>query len=1084
MALNLILGNGGSGKTASLMDLVLKKAEQNKDDLFLYLVPEQFTLSTQNSLVMRSKNKCIMNVDVLSFERLSYRVFEELNISNNEVLEELGKVLILRKVVLNAKDKLKVFKKKVDKPAFLDQVKSMITEFEQYGVKTKDLSDFIDKSEESYLSFKLSDLLTMYEGFIDDIEGRYITSSGLLSRLSEVAEKSNLLKNATISFDGYTGFTPVQAEFLRAIMPMTKDIYATVTIDKDEDPLNIRGEEELFYITKKYVKTLIDAAKYTNTEISDFIYMEDSSKMRFKESPDLAYLEKNIFRGKVSGYKAKAKDIVVRPCLNPHEELYFAAERIKDGVRLGRKYEDFAICTADIETYSDYAKSIFERAGIPVYIDKNEPITYLPYVQYVRNLCEVISEDFTFQSAFSYLKTGMGDITIDEVEELENYCLAARIKNFKGFLSPFVKKKNKMTDDDLSALNDIRERFVTPLINLRNLSHRKNVTVREYANELFNVIKGKCEDIKLYKEVIKVLDKAVSLMGEDVVTFDEFYEIIDAGLNYVKMRNIPMGGDYVIIGDIERTRIENIKELFLIGATTDNIPKVALGTKCLTGRDRQELKEKGLEIAGTEHERAFTQQFYLYMIMSKPENKLYITYPVLDMEDTEKSPSYLIRKLTKLFGDQIIDKEDKDVYVNPEYDFTKLILDISKSKVAIKDKRLLAYFMKQGGIYKELIELLCNNVAYGENIEPLSKEAVENLYGNMLSGSISKFQTFSNCPMQFYLSYGLHLDEKDEGEFDSLARGNLLHGALYEFCTELINNGLDIETIDDVYIAEHVASSFEKAVKKVDIDELKETKRNLYTVEVLWGILIKTVKRMKEIAKETGLKPVFAEKKFILNDDGMEGVKVDNNHVIKMNGTIDRVDVKDEDKELLFKIIDYKSSSRTFDISKAYDGVELQLLTYINAAYNLLKEKYKDKDISMAGSYFYGLKNPIVKDSGDDEKNEKELRKETSESGITVFNNEGKKTNDKYDENEIEVLREFANHKARAIAKRILAGDIKDSPYKEGYDRTACGFCPYKGVCTFDTSFKRCEYRVKTKGDKDEVLLKMQKDIKGEEGNE
>ena len=97
MSLQFMFGNSGSGKSDFLYDSVLKQAKENKEQQFLIIVPEQFTMQTQRELVERQKQHAIMNVDVLSFARLAYRVFDDLGKQNVVVLEETGKNLVLRK---------------------------------------------------------------------------------------------------------------------------------------------------------------------------------------------------------------------------------------------------------------------------------------------------------------------------------------------------------------------------------------------------------------------------------------------------------------------------------------------------------------------------------------------------------------------------------------------------------------------------------------------------------------------------------------------------------------------------------------------------------------------------------------------------------------------------------------------------------------------------------------------------------------------------------------------------------------------------------------------------------------------------
>ena len=98
MALHFILGASGSGKSHDLYENIIQRSIQNPQTTYFVLVPEQFTMQTQKELVDMHPNGGILNIDVLSFQRLAYRVLEQLGADNRQILEETGKSLVLQKV--------------------------------------------------------------------------------------------------------------------------------------------------------------------------------------------------------------------------------------------------------------------------------------------------------------------------------------------------------------------------------------------------------------------------------------------------------------------------------------------------------------------------------------------------------------------------------------------------------------------------------------------------------------------------------------------------------------------------------------------------------------------------------------------------------------------------------------------------------------------------------------------------------------------------------------------------------------------------------------------------------------------------
>ena len=197
MALKLILGNSGSGKTEYVYQEVVRLAEANPRQNFLCLVPEQYTMQTQRKLVDLSTNHAIMNIDVLSFQRLAFRIFDEMGIGDVQILEETGKNLVLRKVAQEKKSQLSVLKGNIHRMGYISEVKSLISEMMQYNITPDQLAATVEEGDfSSALSEKLRDVHVMYQGFVDFLQGHYITNEELLHVLMQVAGESEILKNS------------------------------------------------------------------------------------------------------------------------------------------------------------------------------------------------------------------------------------------------------------------------------------------------------------------------------------------------------------------------------------------------------------------------------------------------------------------------------------------------------------------------------------------------------------------------------------------------------------------------------------------------------------------------------------------------------------------------------------------------------------------------------------------------------------------------------------------------------------------------------------------------------------------------
>ena len=76
MGYRFYFGASGVGKTYRAFSDIIDEAQKNLEKNFFIIVPEQFTMQTQKDIVQMHPNHAVSNIDVLSFNRLAYRIFE------------------------------------------------------------------------------------------------------------------------------------------------------------------------------------------------------------------------------------------------------------------------------------------------------------------------------------------------------------------------------------------------------------------------------------------------------------------------------------------------------------------------------------------------------------------------------------------------------------------------------------------------------------------------------------------------------------------------------------------------------------------------------------------------------------------------------------------------------------------------------------------------------------------------------------------------------------------------------------------------------------------------------------------------
>ena len=427
MSLQFYFGASGAGKSRKLHDYIIKESQRHPEKNYLLIVPDQFTMQTQMDLVVEHPRHAIMNIDVLSFGRLTHRIIEEVGGEELPVLDDTGKSLVLRKVAGQEREKLTVLGSHLHRIGYIHEVKSALSEFMQYGVGEKELETLIDYAKErGALYYKLQDLRHLYRAFGAYIHDRFITTEGTLDRLRTALPESEIVRGSVIAFDGFTGFTPIQNRVIQELLGLTDKVIITLTMDERENPYRVEGEQKLFYLSQKTVSVLKRLAGEAGIAEEAPVWCtekEEGRLPRFADNPELAHLERNLFRYPSSAYEGATERIHLIEASTPGEELRQTCIAIRRELLKseGLCYRDIAVVTGNMGVYGKEAKEVFDRFDIPIYIDQTRGILGNPFASYVRSALQMILQDFSFDAVFHYLRTGLAGFTGEEVDRLENY---------------------------------------------------------------------------------------------------------------------------------------------------------------------------------------------------------------------------------------------------------------------------------------------------------------------------------------------------------------------------------------------------------------------------------------------------------------------------------------------------------------------------------------------------------------------------------------------------------------------------------------------------------------------------------------
>lgn len=1136
MALQFYFGPSGSGKSKRLHQDVLHMAAKDPDCNFLFLVPDQFTMQTQTDLVKESPGGGIMNIDVLSFGRLTHRIFEETGYGRKPVLDDTGKSLVLRKVASSVKEELPVLSGNLNKIGYIHEIKSAISEFKQYGLSVERVGELAEFSKSrGTLYYKLKDLKTLYQAFDTYVAERFITTEDTLALLSRAVHESKIMKNSVVIFDGFTGFTPIQYRLIAELMELSRMVIVSVTLGEGENPYRIMGEQELFYLSKKTVRDLQKWAQKRNVRQAEDVYLGKGGLPRFRESRELAHLEKQLFRYPLKPYEESQKDsipaIQIREAMSPAGEVRGACILIKKLVlEQNYSYRDIAVVTGELETYGDFFEREAATYDIPVFIDRTRGILLNPFLEYIRSALRIVLQNFSYESVFHYLRSGLADFTMEETDLLENYILATGIKGRKKWGELFTRNATEQ-------INELRARLygqMTPLL-------QKQETASGYVKALYEfIVAGRIQEklltfeeqfradgeeerakeyAQIYRLVMELLNQIEGLLREEAMTLQEFADILDSGFAEIEVGTIPGGVDRVIVGDMERTRLNQVKVLLFLGVNDGNIPRNANKGGIISDIDREFLKDSDIELAPTPRQQMFTQRLYLYMNMTKPSERLYLSYARISSDGKTLRPSYLIDTVKALFpcayqGNLMEGKESVTERIMGKKDALPYVAEELRERAqgragGMTDEEffsLCRIYWEDSAFRGQMEKLLQAAYEHYEH-KPLGAMIARMVYGTVLENSVSRLERYAACAYAHFLQYGLNLKEREVFRLENTDLGNIYHEVLEVFSHRLKEHGYTWLDFPKEEGEQLLWEALENCSMQYGETILYSSARYQYMIERMYRILKRTIWALKEQLKSGKFLPEAFEMSFsrVENLDAVN-ITLSEEEKMKLRGRIDRLDTCEDEDHIYVKVIDYKSGNKKFDLAAVYYGLQLQLIVYMNVAAEMMKKSHPDKEVVPAALLYYHVNDPMIKSEEEmsPEQVNDQLLKELRMNGLVNDSEEviglldgsfatkssiipvERKSDGSLsarssvvNRQDYEVISNYVNQKIHQFGTEILQGNIEVNPCEQG-NTESCTYCTFREICAFDGKIPGFEKRKPGHGmdvlkDEQDILEKMRK---------
>lgn len=1117
MSVRFLLGASGSGKSRQIYNEIIQASIKEPERNFYLIVPEQYTMEAQRELVTMHPAGGMMNIDAIGMNRLAYRVFDELGISTGQVLEDFGKSMLIKKILCEQQDTLQVYGSYYDKLGFVDEMKSMMSEIFQYNIKRDTINEIMEQiPEDSVVAGKMQDIRHIYEEFEAFAGERYIVAEQLVELLTRHVGQSKLVCGSSLYFDGFTGFTPVQLELVEKLMTCADDLTFSFTLDDRDQKYEHIKDYELFYLTKTTIKKLTEAAAAAGVEIESPVVLPGTINYRLGENRELFFLERNLFRSPYQKWKQPLERIHLTATGDAQDEIVFVASTIRRLVReKGYRYKDIAIVAGDLEQASHIYERVMDEYEIPVFIDANACMKANPCAETIRSVLAVLADDFSYDSVFRFLKAGMTDLSFEDIELLENYALKRGVRGYSRWNRAVSENYEKTSPVNVE---EIRQAFMKMFGDIRKVFADKKAVTKDYVEALYDFLlqihmyeKLEARKNELYEEnrisegdaygqifekTVRLFDKIAELLGDTKMSVKEFYEIVDTGLSDIEVGVVPPTVDRVLIGDITRSRLNHIKVLFFTSVNDGIVPKAPKKGRILSDRDRDILSDCGLELAPSDKQNSYIEQFYIYTILTKPSDHLYISYHKLSTSLESMRPSYLLGRISSIFPSLQAEEYDAASCMPDTVNRSlRRILRTEEDDSEDAESRILTRILTEKGFARELTAIYKGR-AYRNVAEQLPPETIALLYGRYLHASVSKLELYARCGFAYFLKYGLRLKEREMYQVDVRNVGVILHSVmegLFKQVRDTRNNDWENFPEDERMLM--VTELVNRAAEESAGDFFEDNARNAYMLQMIERMAQTSAGMLQKHIRLGSMKPGMLEKTFDSAKDevGSYLFELPNQIQMSINGKIDRVDVEEEDGTVYIKVIDYKSSTRKLSLEEVLNGEQLQLVTYSAIAYEIEKMIYPDKNIQIAGLLYYSFDDPVIEiesseidtdteqpEFSDQEKLDAErmekmkLQGFVNESPAVIQkmdhtcnqslpvkldkNGDIKKSENVVSADQIRTIMELTRENIEELGSQIAEGKIAIEPYKNK-SNTGCDYCEFKNICHFDVKNGGNQYR-------------------------
>ena len=1068
--LNLLYARAGQDIRGELLERMGKSSARRR----LLIVPEQYSHETERAMCSAMGGSAPLECEVLSFTRLAGRLTDAAGGGATPMLDAGGRMLLMYAALRKVSDALTAYRAPSRKPALLTDLLATVDECRSYRVEPEAL---IRAGEElgGHQGDKLRDLGLICAAYQAMEEAGAADPRGRLDRLARQLHDTGWGAGMAFCVYGFTDFTP-QEEQVLSELSRQGELTVAFVCGPDDDPSGI------FLPALRAAKRLARDARENAVSVQEEILVRPLSR-----HPSLAFAERHLFGAAPESIWSGQCSVTRIAAGTPRQEVEWCAAEILRLLReKGYRRRDIAVCARRLDGYGELIDSVFARYGVPVFLSAMEDILEKPVLALVTSALVAAAENYPYEELFRYLKTGLTGILDEERDLLENYVLTWDLKG-----SAWTRRKpwdmhpegygHKFSDEDaayVTWLDQLRRRVIAPLETLRK---GEDKTGKGRALALYQLLEdiglparlaqradsldargertAAAEYRQLWDILVGGLEQCALLLGDADLELDEFSRLFSLVLSQYDVGAIPVSLDAVTVADAPRLAHKEVKALFLLGADSDSIPDCTPSPGLFSDRDRDALAAMEVELAPRQEDKLRREMTIAYETCARPSERLYVSYAAAGADGGQRVPCFLWERLAALFpGIPIVDGSDP---------MARLSAPDAALELVGQDPAMANALRSAPGLSTRVERI--QSAAHWRRGR-LSRPAVEQLFGPIVSMSATKLDLANSCHFSYFLRFGLDAKPRQRAAFRATDYGTFVHDVLENTLRSVREQGIPLHDTDGVRrLAQDAADHYER-------EELAGLEDEPARFRYLFGRMKQAALAVVEsVCAELSVSD-FAPAAFELGFGRSKGllppVEVEQGVRLQLSGFVDRVDQWIHDGKRYLRVVDYKTGKKSFDFADIEDGRGLQMLLYLFALTREGNQVFGPEETVPAGVLYIPARTPLV--DGERGMSEAEVQKAKDKllrrQGLVLDEPEvldamehtvgtyrflpissGRGSGDYLVSSEqMDALEEYITAALRRAAGELAAGNIDADPYWHNADKNPCRWCDYKAACHFE----------------------------------